>query len=115
LADGAVRDKALAQAQKHPIESPIRRFAPILVGWLTKGMPDDDAIDAVRDWMNPRAKAVTDLYVGWALATRGETDRAIARWEACARGDIHQFFKTHANAFLAEDKAWVKESAPKKK
>jgi hypothetical protein len=49
----------------------------------------------------PGVKADAEFFVGWLLASRGETERARAHWERCVGAkEGTRWLKTHARGFL---------------
>jgi hypothetical protein len=59
---------------------------------------------AVGGWP-PGPRADCEFFVGWSLANRGQTDRAVELWKRSAGTDAGtRWLRAHARAFLEAGK-----------
>jgi tetratricopeptide (TPR) repeat protein len=102
-ASQAIRDGILWRAVASNVGSADEKaVAGTIRTWMAQpGPPDAATVEGALAGRPPGVKADAEFFVGWLLASRGETERARAHWERCvAAKEGTRWLKTHARAFL---------------
>jgi tetratricopeptide (TPR) repeat protein len=105
IGDKAARDRALGETDRMPgNEVHIKALAASMRKWLAAGgAPDEAAVQAAVTTPAASQRADCEFYVGWFLANRGQTDRAVKLWKRCLESEAGtNWLRTHARAFVEE-------------